>query len=306
MKYRKKIWDTYVFDFDFLKEDLAEIREVWEKIRILSNQINYNKEYLIFDEKKEEELKILKESFNLMRKNIEKILKEKWIKQRNIFGFSHYKDKWIWKWKDSKVYQSSKLENYIYKESHSQENNLEYLKNKYLILKKYLWEIIPDSYFVYGELEGLILGNQCSEFKKKLITIQKKVKWKDLSKLSFEEKKDEKLLENLKNAHKKYILLKYFLNSRIKELWLNEKTLDLQLDLWALSDKDSFLQDDVFFLKNKLKSPNIMRDGKQIYFIDFWSWVWNEEKQKVFDYMMSDEVYKMRIDALKIYNLKIK
>lgn len=34
-----------------------------------------------------------------------------------------------------------------------------------------------------------------------------------------------------------------------------------------------------------------MWDGENISFIDFGLDIWNEDKQKIFDYMMQDEVY---------------
>lgn len=291
MKNRYKDWNTYRFKKTLLENKLfKEKLERYKKIEEIL--LNWNLDKNIIDKK-------ISIWFSMSR-DVEN-------ENKNILSFSSFQDKRIWSWKDSTVFSSNKNKNYVYKEAFRWWfDELLYVKNKYLILKKYLWDIIPKSYFVYWESYNWKLDWIKKWFEEKIFTIQQRIKWKDLSKLTFEEKKELTLLEKLKNAHKKYILLKYFLSSRLKELWLDEKTMDLQLDLWALSDKDSFPQEDVTFLKDKLKSPNIMWDWKQIYFIDFGSWVWDEQKQNIFDYMMKDEVFEKWLDALKIYNLDIK
>lgn len=308
MKYRKKDWESYVFDFSFMEDEIREAKEKWNKIWELSKEININKSFWKIDLEKEKFLENLKIEFKDFQAKFQKILKEKNIDQRNILRFSNNKDIWIWKWKDSKVFEMQKIWNYVYKESHNWNlENLEYVKNKYMILKKYLWDIIPKSYFVFWELESSSLWSPLKDYKKKVITLQQKVNWKDFSKLSFEEKKDEKLLLELEKAHKKYILLKYFLSAKIDELNLSKKTMDVQLDLWSLSDKDNFSSDDVNFLKNWLKSPNIMWDekSKKIFFIDFWSWEWSEDKKQILNYMMKDEVFESWKNILKSYNLDL-
>lgn len=291
MKNRYKDWNIYRFRNKLLeKQEFLEKVETYKKIEeILSN---WNKSEDIIDEKNKIGYSIVKD---IRSEN-----------KKNILSFSSFQDIRIWSWKDSTVF-SSNNKNYIYKEAFKWGfDEFLYVKNKYLILKKYLWDVIPKSYFIYWESYNWKLDWIKKWFEEKVFTIQQRVKWKDLSKLTFEEKKEIILLEKLKNAHKKYILLKYFLASRLKELWFSENIMDLQLDLGDLSNKDSFPQEDIDFLKDKLKSPNIMRDWENIFFIDFGSWVWDEQKQKIFDYMMRDDIFELWLWALKIYNLDIK
>lgn len=245
-----------------------------------------------------------------IKKLTEKILsyQSEEISYKNILSFSSFNDRKIWNWQDSSVYEIDSNEKYVYKESFlgSYENFL-YLKHKYLILKKYLWEHIPKSYFVFWEWITKTANKRWFKNRKfvqsKIFTIQRKIKWKDFSKLSKEEKKDEKLLLELEKAHKKYILLKIFLSSKIKELWLSKKSMDLQLDLWFLSNKDNFSPEDVEFIESKLTTPNLMWDSKNISFIDFGSWEWDDTKQKIFEFMMSEKNYNSWLEILKNYGL---
>jgi hypothetical protein len=78
--------------------------------------------------------------------------------------------------------------------------------------------------------------------------------------------------------------------------------MDLQLDIWVLSNKDGFSQDDLNFIKS-IKSPNIMWDWNNISFIDFWFGTWDSDKQKVFDIMMQESTYQRWLKILEEYNL---
>lgn len=219
------------------------------------------------------------------------------LSKRNILKQSSIDDERIWFWKDSIVYQLKNNSSYVYKEwKEWLPNSLKYLKNKYLILKKYLWDLIPKSYFVYWEWYSSIPQKRFLKnwgyIWEKIITIQKKIKWKDISKMTNEEKHDEIFLLKLENAHKKYILLKLFINSITKDLWFSKKTMDVQLDLWRLSNIDNFHNDDIDFIDNELKTPNIMWDWEDISFIDFWFWEWSEEKEIIFNEIMKEETFK--------------
>ena len=119
--------------------------------------------------------------------------------------------------------------------------------------------------------------------------------------MSFKERKNQEFLYKLEESHKKYVLLKFFLTAILKDLGLDKKTMDLQLDLWRLSNRDNFHHDDTDFIEKELKSPNIMRDWKSVKFIDFWFWEWSDDKELVFDELMKDENYTKWLSILKWY-----
>jgi len=226
------------------------------------------------------------------------------LEQKNVIKISRLDDKRIWFGQDSNVYEFSLNTWYVYKEGKEwNPKNIEYLKNKYKILKKYLGDVIPKSYFIYWEWYSSLEKKRWLKnwwyIWEKAITIQRRVKWKDVSKMSFKERKNQEFLYKLEESHKKYVLLKFFLTAILKDLGLDKKTMDLQLDLWRLSNRDNFNHDDIDFIEKELKSPNIMRDWKSVKFIDFWFWEWSEDKQLVFDELMKDENYIKWLSILK-------
>lgn len=231
------------------------------------------------------------------------------LEQKNVIKISRLGDKRIWFGQDSNVFEFSLNTGYVYKEwKEWNPKNIEYLKNKYLILKKYLWDVIPKSYFIYWEwyssLEKKRWLRNWWYIWPKAITIQRRIKWKDVSKMSFKERKNQDFLYKLEESHKKYVLLKFFLSTILKELWLDKKTMDLQLDLWRLSNRDNFHHDDTDFIEKELKSPNIMWDWESVKFIDFWFWEWSDDKQIVFDELMKEKTFLKWLSILKWYWIK--
>lgn len=229
--------------------------------------------------------------------------------RKNVLKSSNIWDDKMWSWQDSKVYPFSNNKHYVYKEANkiSTPQTFNYLRNKYLILKKYLWDLIPKSYFVFWEsLDEVTKKRWIKEWwyclSEKVITIQRRINWQDISKMSDKEKQDKDFLNSLEIAHRKYVLLKLFLGSILWKQWLWDKTMDLQLDIWVLSNKDGFSQDDLNFIKS-IKSPNIMWDWNNISFIDFWFGTWDSDKQKVFDIMMQESTYQRWLKILEEYNL---
>lgn len=288
MKNRYKDWEIYRFKKTILENnpDFLDIYQTYNQIlEILEN------------EKTQENIDKKREIWN----SLARIMEEN---NRNILSFSWYKEIKIGSWKDSSVFEVKNNPLYVYKESFRWNlENFIYLRQKYLLLKKYLWDLIPKSYLVFWESYKWKLEWLRDWLEEKIFTIQKKIDWKDLSKMSFEEKKDKIFLEKLEKAHKKYILLKFFLEEKSKQIWFDKKTMDIQLDLWDLSEKDSFSSVDLNFVKNWLKSPNIMWDWKNIYFIDFWAWTWDNEKQDIYKFMTSEETLAEWENILKLYNL---
>ena len=169
-------------------------------------------------------------------------------------------------------------------------------------------DLIPSSWFVLWE--SLDKKTDWKWFMKdvqfrslKLLTIQRRVPWKDLSKFSDNERMNPEFLSKLKNAHSKYILLRMFLSWIEKNLNLSNWTMDLKLDLWNLSDMDSLDIENSKFILENFKSPNIMwdEDEKKIQFIDFDEWKWSEGKEKVLEEMMKSEKINEWDNMLKVF-----
>ena len=62
------------------------------------------------------------------------------------------------------------------------------------------------------------------------------------------------------------------------------------MDLGRLSDMDTLDIDNPNTIKDALKSPNIMYDGRNVFFIDFDQGEWSDDKERLFGYLLSDEV----------------
>ena len=81
---------------------------------------------------------------------------------------------------------------------------------------------------------------------------------------------------------------------------LSGETLDAKLDIGHLSKYDNM---DIFDpnLIEKFNTPNIMFDEKkqELYFIDFDMNEWNEDKEKVFQRMMTDDAFAQFQELLK-------
>jgi hypothetical protein len=213
--------------------------------------------------------------------------------QKNILMNSSKADAIIWKWKDSKVFALKSR--YAYKESTkvAWAENVLYLRRKYDILKTYLGDIVPQSRFVLWQVNK---GHQFIPWmanveipERKAITLQRLVGGRDLSKMSLEEKSDLDFLKKLEKSHQRYILLKFFVKNRTEELWLSPETLDVKMDLGGLSDVEH-LNIENLDVQNRLDSPNIMYDGESVYFVDLDSWVWDEKKEEVYQYLMNPEI----------------
>ncbi|MDD2907637.1 MAG: hypothetical protein PHH98_03265 [Candidatus Gracilibacteria bacterium] len=231
------------------------------------------------------------------------------LEQKNVISISRIDDKRIGFGQDSNVYEFSLNPGYVYKEGkEGNPLNIEYLRKKYLILRKYLGDVIPKSYFIYGEsytsLEKKRWLKDGSYIGERAITIQRRIKGKDVSKMSFKERQNQDFLLKLEESHKKYVLLKFFISQIIKELGMDKKSMDLQLDLGRLSNRDNFHHDDINFIENELKSPNIMRDGEDVKFIDFGFGEWDNNKQIIFEEMMKDENVEKWKSILLGYGIK--
>lgn len=319
---RNKIWDKYVLAW-ISEEEKREMDDLIFKYEFKKSEISNKKSEIFSDknlsdeEKKENFLeykKNLSEELKNISKNIEKISDKIWWLTKNILKNSSFEDEMIWSWKDSLVYDS--WDWYVYKESvisrEVNEKSLEYLQKKYKILNTYLWDIIPKSYSVFWESVDDLWDwkrdfNWINIIRDKVITIQKKINWKDLSEVSFEEKMtNEKLKNELEKAHSKYTLLRMYLWKIRRKMDIAEWWVDLKMDLWAISDIDTLYLNNPQFVSEKVKSPNIMWDEikEKIYFIDFDEWFWTWDMEKVYDQMMSKKSIDQWKNILESFDLE--
>jgi hypothetical protein len=301
MNLRTKEWNdwefnTYNLNVSFLRSE--EIQKLVEE---------YSKVVESIVEKKKNKSDITNEINEL--NNIKRLI-EKWqiedIDRKNILKWTKKTDKRIWFWQDSLVYEFENNSKYVYKEGKEAGiEDVDYLRKKYKILQKYLGDLIPKSYFVLWESFTSLPENRWlkngSYIATKSLTVQRKIEWKDASKMTTEEKRNTDFLLQLEKWHKKYVLLKLFLQSQLREMWLTKKDMDLQLDLGSLSNRDTFHHDEIDFIEWKLRSPNIMWDWKKLYFIDFGSWKWDKNKEKIFQKMMEESTFIKWKQTLEIY-----
>lgn len=300
-------FNKYIFNEDIETFQLNELISEYKKLTLD-----------IINLKSQNKIKWVRSSFDWDISNIVKIKKEiqsqilnyKEFKNKNIIKNTWFKDENIWHWQDSIVYNYNK--NYVYKEwKESNELNLEYMQKKYKLLKKYLKNSVPDTHFVLWEsvinnkinnqiLEKPHLNNNSHTI---LLTIQRKIKWKNCQQMSLEERNNDTFLNKLEKEHKKYILLKFFIESYINKIWLPKKCFKAQLDLWPLSKKDSFNKNDSDDINNSITSPNIMWDWDNVKFIDLWYWVWDENKEIIFNELIKDETVSKWENILESYHL---
>ena len=240
------------------------------------------------------------DALKILRKSIKEKVSQWGRWGKNILKKSKRDDTMIGHWKDSNVFPLGEKK-FIYKESAQQESNQEassehvmYLRRKYEILRKYLDSLIPQSRFVLWEVNHptrIVKGMEMVDIpQKSIITLQRRIMGYDLQKMGKEEKNNPKFLMELKKAHQKYILLKMFISVIAEEIGLPWNTFDIKMDLWPLSDMDRFDIQDPTSVEKNLTSPNIMWDGANIFFVDMDTGIWDDEKEKLYAYLMMPDV----------------
>lgn len=292
-KFLENWQEYYALNFDFFKseefikmlEDFNLSKQEYKEFNDICKEI-----FLENEDKKQEKINNLKEKY---REIIVKIIQNWWVK--NILKDSKIDDEKIGSWCDSYVFWFEKFPNYVYKESVKMDyNSFLYAKNSFSLFKKYFWDLIPRSYFFFWEwLENTYskeLSRLSLNIEKRTFTIQKRIIWKDLWKLSDSERENEKYLEEILKASKKYILYKQFLVKKAMEAKFNRKELEFDLELWDLVKWNKYFERNrMDLVSSKIKTANIMWDGEKLYFIDFCRWTWDDEKQNFYDFMMSKE-----------------
>ena len=194
---RKKVWEKYILDWisEWEKDEINYLISFYSDKK---NEISLKKKEIFSDKNLSDSEK--KEKFSEYKKNLSEELKNisekiknisekiSWL-TKNILKWTSFDNEIIWSWKDSLVYD--RWDWYVYKESVSSrevnEKSLEYVQKKYEILRLYLWDIIPKSYSVFWEsVIDLWEWKRDLDWVKwitdKLITIQKKVKWRNWNK----------------------------------------------------------------------------------------------------------------------------
>ncbi len=267
-KYKIKTESKYDWDFIQDQEKLLELikkeeksSEEKEKIKKLNQKI-----FLHSDNTK-------KEVVDILSKEINKEL--------------------IWKGQDNLVYLYNS--NYVVKFLNQKaikkidESVLEFFRKKYQILKKYIWEEIPTSYFFLGEVVNKKPIYYSNLWNYEIIydtiyTFQKRVKWFTLSDMPIEKKQQEK--EQVKNLHKKYIDLKLLIAHGEAVNWLELWSFNIKMDLGRISKKYKLWEN--FDITN-FKTPNIMYDfeKEKMFLVDFDVGSRDEKFENLFKWLMN-------------------
>lgn len=174
-------------------------------------------------------------------------------------------------------------ENWVVKFNHDREEGIsdlaQYLSRKYEILKTFIPQHIPKSYFVIGNKDDGTVR------KEKVYTIQERIHGVRMSELSPDELLSSNFYENLASlVHGLYVMHNEInlINTGLPP----ESRLDVNLDLGGLSKKARFTDAlEQIELTSKIKnSPNILvdRETLQLYCIDFGRGTWNDSKEYVY------------------------
>ncbi|MCB9807216.1 hypothetical protein H6768_05045 [Candidatus Peribacteria bacterium] len=75
------------------------------------------------------------------------------------------------------------------------------------------------------------------------------------------------------------------------------------MDLGPLSDIDELDIQDVLSVRKNLTSPNIMFDGKKVYFVDMDFGSWTPERQQVYDVLMEPDTIQRWDEVLGNFGL---
>jgi hypothetical protein len=236
---------------------------------------------------------------------------------KNVLASASWKDKKFDSGKDNAVFTfedgNGKFSKFVYKEGIPKKSevgydkmdgdNLRYLQRKYDLLRAYIEEIIPQSAFVLGDTSRKRIPApglpEIEENRQTVITIQRRIRGKNLQEMTLEEKLDKDFLVRLQKAHRKYILLRIFIQTIAEEIDLPIDTLDTKMDLGRLSDVDQIDIQNTVYINEMLKSPNIMYDGEQVYFVDLDQGKWNDTKEILYQRMKSPEILQRWNDVKK-------
>lgn len=163
-------------------------------------------------------------------------------------------------------------------ERQAAELGVQYKKNKYEILKRFLGKYIPDSYFLLGDVQEYS-GLRPAEY-----TIQKEVPRFSLNDLTEDQKADPRLIANVKDlmGRMKYM---YGVIGQTNARMAHDINLDAKLDLGGISDyvraetiDHVFDGNDARHIIDSNTSPNLLvdPDTMDLYCVDFDQGQWLE------------------------------
>ncbi|MCK5461279.1 hypothetical protein KAI58_04815 [Candidatus Gracilibacteria bacterium] len=160
-------------------------------------------------------------------------------------------------------------------------NRTLYKKKKYEMLKFFLGDFIPESYFVLGNKKD---GNK---IKVKEYTIQKRVPKVSIAELDEDKKNNPILLKNIHLLIRKLGNMHKIINQVNNAV--NKGQIDGKLDLGGLSKfAEDYLNEKPYNSKiidpNFMNSPNLLVNPEtmNLYCVDFDKGEWNEEKEATF------------------------
>jgi len=212
----------------------------------------------------------------------------------------------IWNWQDNLVfdYNWNWVIKIFNKQVYENSSNLyEYLIFKYKILKKFLWDYTPDSYFFEWETvnpKPISYGN-LRDYKviyPTIYTTQRKIHWYTLEDLPMDIRKSSKLIEQLKNLHLDYMSLKLYIHQLEWKLFGNVWMVNFKSDLGKISKKIKI--DDIIM---SVKTPNIMWDinKNKLFLIDFDSGSYDEKVEEIFKKLLKEDKQKVLSEGRKLF-----
>ena len=212
----------------------------------------------------------------------------------------------IWNWQDNLVfdYNWNWVIKIFNKQAYENNSNLyDYLTCKYKILKKFLWDYIPDSYFFEWETVNPkpISYSNLKDYKliyPTIYTVQRKIHWYTLEDLPIDIRKNSKLINQLKQLHLNYISLKLYIHQLEWELFGNVWIVNFKSDLWKISKKIKI--DEIIM---SVKTPNIMWDvnKNKLFLIDFDSGSYNENVERIFNKLLEQDKLKVLSEGKRLF-----
>lgn len=225
-----------------------------------------------------------------LKKLNNKVFDHTWLFSKQLISiFSDPLGSRVGNWQDNIVYDYRKnrvVKVLNFKKYKTNENMLEYYRKKYKILKKVLWDHIPDTYFLEWEVSNHIPChyNNLLEYEPKYNTIytaQRKVKWYTLRDLPVDIKHRKDFLEQLNEIYNLYIRLKLYIHFLEFKHFSKVGVLNFRMDIWDISKRLDVLDENLIWYK----SQNIMYDleKNKIFLIDFDTGSYNQDIKKVFN-----------------------
>jgi len=191
------------------------------------------------------------------------------------------------------------------------EKGLQYKKNKYDILKAFLGDFVPETFFVLGQVRA-----KGSSFRYAEYTLQQEVPRVSLSDLTADQRGSDALKGNVLNLMASLQRM-YRILGEVNARTAQGVTLDGKLDLGGVSDyvlsedlddglRHEFTDEDAKQIINSNKSPNLLVDPESLnlYCIDFDQGQWypgmDEAKQKALDLLARETTAGMQIGSVAV------